>query len=346
MILLRETDEQGAKSFVTELLARFSNPWLHENGEHYLDAGVGVALYPGNLTTPDEIYRAADLALYKATEYGANSFAFYTDEFKKAADINYHHAEQLRDAITDGMKGFKLRYQPMAIVSYLEGEKSVIVPRYEAYISWDFLPTTKLMQLAENMGLDTIIDSWVIKNACLFCKKMQQHEPDFSISINISARGLRSGSIITMISEALSKSGLDGSSLSVEIPERIFSDRQDGVLPVLKKLRLLGVKLVIDSFGADYGGLRFLKHSLMDMVKMDFSLFTNIFGKFDEIWVGAAAKLASSLRNGICVKRVEDEAQLEEAKKFGVKYAQGFLFAKPMTGEEVAKRLQKGAKVK
>jgi len=344
MIILRNTDEQGAKSFVTELLARFADPWRHENGEHYLDAGVGIALYPNELATPDEIYRAADLALYKATEYGTNSYAFYTEEFKKAAGIDYYHAEKLRDAVMSGMKGFYLRYQPMSAVS---GDgNSTPTPRHEVFVNWDFLPTTKLMQLAENAGLDVIIDSWVIKNACLFCKKMQEYEPDFSISVNITPRGLRSGSIIGIVSNALSESGLDGSSLAIEIPERVFSDRQDGVLRVLNKLRLLGVKLVIDSFGADYGGLRFLKHSLMDMVKMDFSLFTNIFGEFDEIWVGAAAKLASSLKNGICVKRVEDEAQLKEARKFGVTHAQGFLFAKPVTGDEIAKKLQKGAKVK
>jgi diguanylate cyclase (GGDEF)-like protein len=343
MLLLRETGEENTRTAIEALLKRFGKPWKHENSEHYLDAGIGIALYPNGskLSTLDAIYRAADLALYKATEYSANNYAFYKEEFKAEADESYSLEQKLRSAITGGMKGFSVKYQPVAAAS-----NSCVIPFYEAYVSWDNFPTQKLMALAENMGLDITIDSWVMKNACAFCKKMQELEPEFAVSVNITPWELRSGSIIAMVTEALEESGLAGSFLSLEIPERAFSDRQDGVLSVLKKLRGLGVRLIIDSFGADYGGLKLLKHSLMDMVKMDSSLFTNIFGEFDEIWVGAAAKLAGALRNGICVKRIEDKGQLEQAERFGVKYAQGYLFAKPEAGEEIAKKLQKALKLK
>lgn len=334
MLLLREADEKNVKVFIEKLLSRFGKPWKHESGEHYLDAGIGVAFYPDGHSSRDEIYRAADLALYRATEYGTNDYAFYSKEFKTEADNNYADAQKLRTAISDGMKGFSLKYQPVT-----DFNNHILC--YEAFVSWGGFPTPKLIQLAENMGLDIIIDSWVIKNACAFCKKMQEYEPGFNISVNITPRELRSGSIISTVEEALLETGLDSGSLSLEIPERSFSDRQDGVLSILKKLRDNGVRLIIDSFGEDFGGLRLLKHSLMDMVKMDFSLFTNIFGDFDEILVTATAKLASSLKNGICVKRVEETAQLERAKDFGVKYVQGYLYAKPVSGEEIAKKMQK-----
>jgi len=206
----------------------------------------------------------------------------------------------------------------------------------------------KLIQLAESMGLDAIIDFWVIQNVCNFCKKMQtEHKrADFSVSVNLTPRGIRSGSIIAMVNDALAETGIQGSSLILEIPQRVFNERQDGILPVLKKLSQTGVRLIIDSFGSDCGGLRLLKHSYMDMVKIDYSLFTNIFDDFDEIWVGTVVKLASSLKNGICVKRVENEEQFEQAKKFGVQYVQGYLYAKPMTAEEVIKKYQKTAKKK
>ncbi|MCL2018614.1 MAG: bifunctional diguanylate cyclase/phosphodiesterase [Oscillospiraceae bacterium] len=339
MLLLRETDEEYVKSFIEKLLTRFGEPWKHEDGEHYLDAGIGVTLYPNEFTSLDMIYRSADLALYKATEYGTNSYAFYSEDFKTKADTSYTSKQNLRCAIIDGMKGFILKYQP---VIDLDGK----VLHYEVFVSRDGLPTPKLIQLAENTGLDIIIDSWVLKTACAFCKKMQEYEPEFSVSVNITSRELRSGSIIGLVTEALSETGLDGEFLSLEIPERAFSDRQDGVLYILKKLRDLKLNLVIDSFGSDYGGLRLLKHSLLDMVKVDYNLFTDIFGEFDEIWVNTVSKLASSLKNGICVKLVEDELQLEQARKFGVKYAQGFLYSKPVSAEEISKKLQKMAKQK
>ena len=337
MLLLRKTDEIGAKRIIEALLYRFGKPWKHESGEHYLDAGIGVTFYPDSHDSRDEIYRAASLALYKATEYGTNSYAFYSEDFKKAADINYDYAQKLRDAINDGMKGFSLRYQPM---SDANGDLKL----YEALVSWEDFPTPKLLRLAENMGFDILIDSWVIKNACDFCKKMQVHQPDFSISVNITLRELRSGSVISMVEAALASSGLDGRFLSVEIPERVFSERQDGMLSILKKLTQTGVNLIIDGFGSDFCGLSMFKHSYIDMIKVDFSLFTNIFGEFDEIWVNTVAKLAASLNNGICVKRVENSEQLEQSKKFGVNTAQGWLFAMPMSQEDIELKLKNGGK--
>ncbi|MCL2697134.1 MAG: EAL domain-containing protein [Oscillospiraceae bacterium] len=341
MLVLREAGEDAVKAVTEKLLKRFAKPWKHENSEHYLEAGIGIALYPNGFHTLDSIYRAADLALYKATEYSANSCAFYKEEFKAEADENYSLEQKLRAATSDGMNGFSVKYQPV-----FAAESNTVIAFYEAFVSWNGLPTQKLITLAENMGLDIVIDSWVLGNACAFCKKMQEYEPGFSVSVNITPWELRSGSVVAMVAQALHESGLAGNLLSLEIPERAFSDRQDGVPAVLKKLRGLGVRLIIDSYGTDYGGLRLLKHSLMDMVKMDFSLFTNIFGEFDEIWVGAAAKLASTLKNGICVKRVEERGQLEQAEKFGVKYAQGYLFAKPETEEEILKKVQKAVKLK
>ena len=333
MFLCRGADENTAKELTELLLERFKKPWKQTDGAHYLDACVGIAVYPHEHNSNDAVYRACSLALYKAAEYGTNSYAFYTDEFKTEADINYSQAQKLRDYINDGMKGFMIKYQPVVTVEGVEK-----YPCYEALVSRADFPTTKLIQLAESMGLDIVIDKWVIKNACLFCKKMQEKEPGFSVSVNITPRVLRSGSIISMVSEALKESGLPGKFLLVEIPERVFADHQNSVLPIIKKLRETGVKLIIDSFGSDFGAFRLLRHSYMDMVKVDFSLFSNVFGSFDEIWVSSVSKLAASLENGICVKRVESAEQLEDARKYGVRYAQGLLFAKPMTEEEILKK--------
>jgi diguanylate cyclase (GGDEF)-like protein len=340
MFLLRENSEEGVKELIEKIMKRFGQPWLHENGEHYLDAGIGATFYPDGHSTRGEIYRAAALAMYKATEYGANSYAFYSDDFKTEADVNYSHIQRLHECVNNDMKGFSIEYQPMAAAD------GSLTDCYEAYIRWDYLPTQKLVQLAESTGLDVAVDSWVIKNACLFCKKMQEHKPDFSVSVNITSRELHSGSIISTVEQTLRETGLGSGSLWIEIPAQAFSNRRDSVIHMLKRLHGIGVKLVLDSFGSDYEGLRLLKHSMFDMVKIDVSLFTNIFSEFDETWVGTVAKLAASLKDGICVKRVEDKEQLLQAQKFGFKYAQGFMLAQPVTGEEVLRSLQKAVRHK
>jgi diguanylate cyclase (GGDEF)-like protein len=339
--LLRGGNQESAKQAAEALLERFDKPWKQADGEHYLEAGMGITLYPDGRNSRDSVYRAASLALFKAAEYGANSYAFYSENFKAEADINYKYAEKLRDSIKNNMKGLSFVCQP---IMPLESEQ--LSNTAEIFVRWEDLPTTQLIRLAENIGVDIAIDSWVMKKACAFCKQVQEYQPEFSVNVNITSRVLRSGAIITMAEEALRESGLDGHYLSLEIPEHALSDRSDSVLPMLKKLHKMGIRLNIDGFGTDYGSLLLLKHSYMDMIKIDFSLFTNIFGEFDEIWVDTVVKMAGSLKNGICVKRVEGKEQLEQAEKYGVKYAQGWYFSKPVTSEEFLKKLQGKGKMK
>jgi diguanylate cyclase (GGDEF)-like protein len=336
MFLMRNTNENGAKAIVEKLIERFAEPWKQKNGEHYLDISIGVTFFPTGHSSRDSIYRAAALSLYKAAEYGTNSYAFYSDDFAKTADVSYGFAQKLRDSINNGMKDFSIKYQPVFNLS--EGESFTC---YEALVAWESLPTQKLIALAENIGIDIALDSWVMENACNFCKEMQKDKPDFAVSVNVTMREIHSGAVISMAEKALTQSGLEARFLWVEVPERVFTYSREGVMPVMKKLREMGVHLIIDSFGADFGGLRLLKHPYMDMVKVDFSLFTNIFGEFDEIWVNAVAKLASPLRHGICVKRVENAEQLEQAKKYGVRYGQGWHFEYALTREEIIEQAQK-----
>jgi diguanylate cyclase (GGDEF)-like protein len=339
--LLRGGDRESAKHTAEILIRRFDKPWKQANGEHYLDAAMGITLYPDGYNSRDSVYRAASLALFKASEYGVNSYAFFSENFKAEADTNYKYAFMLRDSINNGMKGFSLEFQPVVAIDDGEEYNSA-----EVFVRWANLPTVKLIRLAENIGLDIAIDSWVMKEACIFCKAMQEGLPDYSVSVNITPRVLRSGAVVPMVEEALRESGLNGQYLSIEFPEHSFSEKQESVLPTVKKLHKMGVKLVLDSFGADFGSLALLKHSYMDMIKVDYSLFTNVFGEFDEIWVNTVAQLASHLRSGICVKRVEDAGHLERAKHFGARYAQGWLFSKPMLEEEVLKKAHKAVKLK
>jgi len=337
MFMLRNTYENAVKKIVEKLIERFKQPWKQKSGEHYLDISIGVAFFPGGHNSRDSIYRAAALSLYRATEYGTNSYAFYSDDFEKAADINYSFAQKLRDFAKNDMKDFYIKYQPVSRLSDKEKDFTI----YEALVCWSDLPTQKLIDLAESIAFDIILDSWVIENACAFCKEMQEFQPDFAVSVNVTTREVHSGAVISMVEKALAETGLDARFLFVEIPERVFINTREGVMPIMKKLRDMGVNLIIDSFGADFGGLRLLKHSHMDMVKIDYSLFTNIFDEFDEIWTSAVAKLASSLKHGICVKRVENSEQLEQAKKYGVRYGQGWLFEYPLTREEILKEAKK-----
>ncbi|MDR1754280.1 MAG: GGDEF domain-containing protein [Eubacterium sp.] len=333
-VLLSNADALAAKKFSEMLLIRFKRPWEQDGNEHYLEAGIGVTLYPQNGKNNEEIYRAASLSMYRSIEYGVNSYAFYSKEFEKPASVDYFFAEKLRMDINNHMNGFSLRYQP--VISLKTGNYGP----FEVFVNWsgenNTLGPINIVRLAENIGFDIRLDKWVITSACEFCKEMQKHiDPDFSISVNITVRELQSGAIISMVKEALRKSGLSGEYLYVEISERTLMNTRDNIIPVIAKLKEIGVKIIIDSFGRDFVAPKLLKYSYVNMVKTDFSLFTNVFDDYDEILLETVIKLSKTIPGGVCVKRVENAEQLGLLNSFNINYLQGYLLSKPLTSSEL-----------
>lgn len=335
MILVSGCDGLQVKPYVETLVSRFKKPWLYMDADQYLECGAGVALFPECGKNHDEIYRAVSLAMYRASEYRVNSYAFFSEEFQKPATIEYSNAHKLRAAISGDMQGFYLKYQP--IIEQASGKPVMC----EAFVHWQdsdgTLPPSKLVSLAESLGLDIALDKWVIRNACRVCKSLQQYPgmSDFAISVNTTSRELLSGSILSIVEAALEESGLRPESLCIEIPERILSLPGVNIATTAGKLKRLGVKIAIDNFGYDFMAPALLRHSYIDYIKSDFSLFANIFDEFDEILLDTVIKLAKTIKGGICVKRIEAPEQLDEIKGYDIPYMQGHLYAVPLVEAEL-----------
>lgn len=334
MIILTGCNGLHAKKFAENVQQRFGSPWEQEGNSHFLESGIGISLFPENGGSCEEVYRAATLAMYRAVEYGTNSYTIYSKEFEKPASADYYYSQKLRRSMSEGMQGFKLLYQP--IIDEASGE----VLMCEAFINWedgeDRLSPSKLIRLAENMGFDIMLDSWVIESACRFCKKVQRElYSDFTVSVNITARELRSSSVVPMVQNALAKTGLNGKHLYIEIPEHVISGQNRTVIPTVNRLKKCGVNIAIDSFGNDFTASNLLKYSYIDLIKTDYSLFKNVYDRFDEILVDSVINLAKITQHGICVKRVETLEQLETVRKYNVNFVQGYYYSKPLTESEL-----------
>ncbi|MCL2086633.1 MAG: GGDEF domain-containing protein [Oscillospiraceae bacterium] len=334
-ILMPGADAFEAREFAEVLLIRFKRPWHREGNEHCLDAGLGVTLYPQNGKSNEEIYRASSLSMYRAIEYGANSYVFYSKEFEKPAAADYFYTEKLRNDMNDKMRGFYLKYQPVI------NPKTGDLGPFEAFINWnsadgDTLEPQNIVRLAEAIGFDIRLDKWVLAKACSFCKQMQRNfEPEFSVSVNITARELLSGTIVSMVKDALRKSGLKGEYLNIEITERVLANTKNNIVPIIAKLKELGVKIIVDSFGRDFIATSLLKYSYVDMLKADFALFTNVFEDYDRILRDSVVKLANTVSDGLCVKRVENGEQLKLLEDYDINWLQGYLITKPVTEVEL-----------
>ncbi len=334
MILISGDDGTKAKQLAERLLYRLKKPWVHLGNEHFLEIGIGISLFPEHGNTSEDIFRTASLAMYKALEYGTNNYAFYIKELERPAKIDYHFTQKIRQSISDEMNGFYLTYQPVIDLS------TGAIVSCEAFINWssddEWLPTAQIVRIAENMGYDIYMDSWVIENACLACKKIQNElYPDFNISVNITSRDLRSSAILPILERTLSIAQLEPRHLAIEIQENTIVGQAESVIPIIGKLKALGVSLTIDSFGKELSAANLIKYSYIDLVKTEFSLFSNVFDDFDRIILDTVVGLAKTVKKGICIKRIEDQQQMEIVDKYKINMAQGHLFSKPLKIDEL-----------
>jgi EAL domain-containing protein (putative c-di-GMP-specific phosphodiesterase class I)/GGDEF domain-containing protein len=342
IVLLRNTDAARAKDFCEELTARFRQPWEHDGSEHFFEIGTGAAPYPETGTAIEEIYRAATMSVYKAIEYGANTYAFFAREFELPAENDYKRAQTLRNAVENGMEGITVRFQP---VFGSDGHHALGCETLIA-ISDENSPPARLILLAESMGLDIAIDSWVLKQACEFCKKMRkEYDPDFFVSVNTTKRELTTRAIISMVEKALIESGLQPDALAIEIEEQTIVAHYETVSSVLGALKKLGVSIIVDNLGSHYAVPTLMKHSCINYVKADITLFTTVYeDDFERMVTGSLLKRARDYGVSVCVKKIETEEQLEYIE--GVDLHQGYFYAKPMDDEAFTEFVREYSDVK
>jgi len=333
MIILKNTSAEKAQSVAHNILNRFSEPFMIDDVEQFAEAAIGVAVYDSSVTQCEDLYRAATLSLYRANEYGRNSFAFFNREFYSSTGAVYNLEQELRRCIANDMRNFELTYQPV-----FSGEK---LHHYETLLRWKsensgYVSPRVFMRLMEKVGLDSAIDFWVIPEACAFCKKMREMSgEDIRVSVNLTTHEMQGGAISGTVQNALYETGLPPEALIVEVPEGSHVLAYNETASTLGKLKKLGVSICIDSFGNEYLPLNTLKYSYIDMIKVSTSFITNSGDSFDEALVRTTVNLAESKGIDIVVKNIEHNAQLWAAEGFGISIVQGGLISPPKTEAEL-----------
>ena len=329
MVLLRDADAVAVKEFCDAVTERFRLPWSVAGGEHYLESTAGAALFPNAGGTAEELCRKAIMAMYKAREYGANSYAFFSGEFEYAGLDDYHAAGTLRNAVENNMDGLAVKYMPVydrdGVISSCEAIVALTAPaELQSY------PPHIIMQIADKMGLDVTIDSWVIKQACRFSAKT-----GMKVSVTASARSLTTKAIVTMVNNALCQSGetpLPAERLGIQFSERVVAVNYDCFMAVLSELKKIGVPVILDNVGSYYATSNLLRHSGITAAKTDITLFTGKIDDFDGQYIERLFALARNNGVTVGVKSIDNAEQLAlagEADRY-----QGRYYCEAMSEEE------------
>jgi diguanylate cyclase (GGDEF)-like protein/PAS domain S-box-containing protein len=340
-ILLDGINDFGDAHRVAERVQEvLEQPFSLAGWELFVTASVGIK-YSNGGEQPEELLRDADTAMYSAKALGKARYQVFDEKMHTHAVALLEIESDLRRAIEE--EEFKVNYQP--IVSLGSGQ----ICGFEALVRWhhpergmispaDFIP------IAEETGLVIQIDRWVLRQACLQMRKWQDTLPvtrRMKISVNLSCKQFMQPTIVGQVLEILQETGLDPSSLKLEITESVMLERGDYVMSVLEQLSAAGIELSLDDFGTGYSSLSYIHHFPVTALKIDQSFIKRIGREQNGEIVRAVVALARNLGLEVVAEGIETVIQLDQLKALGCEQGQGFFFSEPIDKESATALIQK-----
>ncbi len=329
-------EAEWVATVANNILRRLEVPVEINNRQVHVGGSIGIALFPQDGESFGTLLKNADTAMYKAKELGRHTFQFYTAEMSQKAMLRLELENQIRTALKE--EQFVVYYQ---LKVNLENSQYVGV---EALVRWQhpqrgIVAPIEFIPLAEETGLITQLDKWVIQTACEQFKKWHEAGAVLeSLSVNVSARHFKEGDLSVFCREVLQRTRLSPECLEIELTESALVDNYEGAKGVLNELHAMGISIALDDFGTGYASMSYLKEFPFDTVKLDRSFVKDIpvDGESTAI-VKAMIQLSAALKLNTVGEGVENEQQRDCLKENGCVYGQGYLWAKPLSARELEK---------
>ena len=310
-------------------------PFVIGGAEVPVQISVGIAVGQPRQDGANELLRDADLAMYMAKRNGRGRFELYQPAMHQEAILKLEMAADLRRAL--GTEQFEVFYQP--IVSTDGG----VATGAEALVRWrhpdrGLVSPAEFIPVAESTGLIVQIGRWVLAQSCQQAQSWRQAgivDPDFYVSVNLSARQLQDAALIDDVNRELTTTGLPAELLVLEVTESTLMENFETAVARLEALRDLGIRLAVDDFGTGYSSLSYLRNLPVDVIKIDKSFIDRVaHDTAGAAMVRSVIEMARALNLTTVAEGVEDGRQLEALQGLGCDHVQGYLFAKPMPARE------------
>lgn len=328
-ILLRHMKSVEVAKYTAERIQGLLKfPFNIEGNKVFITTSIGIAMSSPLYENAEDILRDADIAMYRAKETGKMRYTLFEPGMRTHALVQLAMETELRRALE--AQEFVLHYQPILDI------RLGAVIGFEALIRWNhpekglMLPAT-FISVAEESGLYTAIDHWVLTNACRQLKEWQSRLPGGNrliMSVNLSSRHFTHVYLVDYVREILESTGVTPTALQLEITESSLMGDSTLVNSMLAQLRALGIRLTLDDFGTGYSSLSYLKDFTFDGLKVERSFIQRmgLAGESTEI-VRTIVNLAHELGLTVTAEGIENPAQLALLKSMGCEYAQGHHFA-------------------
>ncbi|MCY1531369.1 putative signaling protein [compost metagenome] len=314
-----------------------AKPFRLEGQDLFISASLGIALFPADAESVEQVLRNADSALFKAKSSGRDVYAFYSQELTEQARQRVQLVSALRRA--QAQDQLRVHYQPIHRLA--DGQ----LIGFEALVRWEhpergLVPPGEFLPVAEESGLIGNLDAWVLEQACRQMRRWLEEDRGLAfVAVNLSCRLFRRAELYDEVARVLAATGLAPEYLELEITESAVMEDPDTAEALLGRLRELGVRLAIDDFGTGYSSLQRLKRLPVHKLKIDQSFIRGLPADQNDIAIArAVTALGRSLGLSVLAEGIETEPQAGFLRELGCDYGQGYLFSRPLPAVDVEQR--------
>ena len=340
VILLEDTrDVETVVQIAERILADCQTPFIIEQHEIFTTLSMGIVLSTPNYQQASDVIRDADIAMYRAKVQGKNSYHFFDVSMHTQAQARLVLETELRKALEQ--EEFAVYYQPVFEIS----DKHLV--GFEAVVRWQH-PTRGLISpddfvpVAEEIGLIVRIDHWVLAHACqqMVCWQAQFSDCfPLTISVNLSAQGLRDTHVLQEIDSIIAKTGIAADALTLEITESMLIEDIDQTIDLLARLASRNIQISIDDFGTGYSSLNYLHRLPVHALKIDRSFVSQMQAEGGNYQVvSTIIALSAQLGLKVVAEGIELPKQLQQLQQLGCKLGQGYLFSPPLAAADIETR--------
>jgi len=339
-IVLNQVASNDVVVEVTQNLINVMNaPIELREQSFYVTLSVGVAIYPEDGTTPDELLKNADAAMYQAKDDGRNTYQFYTQVMTEKAFERIAMEASFRNALSN--EEFVVYYQPQ-----MDAKTGQFIGM-EALVRWmhptmGLISPSKFLSFASDTGLIVQMDQWIMKTAMAqFVDWYRTRLKPGVLALNVSIRQLQQEGFVESVQLLLETTGCHSEWLELEVTEGQIMKDTSVAIQVLNRIKELGISLAIDDFGTGYSSLSQLKRLPINKLKIDRSFIRELPHDEEDVMISKTIiALSTNMGLSVIAEGVETQQQKEFLLQNGCRYMQGFYFGKPMLAGDIEKSLK------
>lgn len=330
---------EDASKVASRVVETLTKPFIINESEVHSTASVGISIYPDNATNFEELFKQADIAMYRAKKLGRSRVCFFEEEMQEQFYLRALLEKELKQA--QELRQFLLHYQPIL------NPKNKTVFGFEALIRWgidgrlrfprDFVPVAEQTQQMISIG------RWIIQTAiCSLSKFNHEKNEPFVMTINLSSIQFQDVKLVEYIHQCLIDNKVSPHLVAFELTECAFSEKSNYSINIIRELDKLGCKIALDNFGKGSSSVNHLKKYPISLIKLDRSLMpSNLDDSQNMALIKGLTVMLQLLKRDVVAEGVETEAHISVCSELGINLLQGFYFSEAIEYDEVVQNFLK-----